>query len=173
MSGLKSLAEGKKRITILTTEPANPDSPTKTELDAGIYASPKVLNSDFNWTATDSEAVGEPSVEDKNNAEALGRGNYNLGLTAFRYWDSATKVADATDDALFAAVKTKGTSLWIYVRETAKDATEAWAASDEIYLGGHVITDEPQVVDATGFIKRRVPLKAQSMFTGITVAAGA
>ncbi len=71
-------------------------------------------------------------------------------------------------------MKEKGTELWAYARETSKKSTDPWAADDEIYLGGHVVTDSPQAPSTrTGYIKRTVPLLFQEGFQDIAVAAGA
>lgn len=166
------LADGKTKFTILTTKPADPAAPTATELNAGIDVSCNVLASDFNWSAADSDKIAEKALCDVGNSNAIGASNYTTGITLWRYYATAGGV-DATADAGFAALKEKGTTVWAYARESDKDSTEAWAAADEIYLGGEVITDTPQRLDGTGFIKRRVPLEAQRMYDQIAVAAGA
>ena len=147
------LADGKTKFTILTTAPANPAAPTATELNAGIDLSCDILASDFNWTATDSDKVSEPALCDANNSNAIGKGNHTTGVTLWR--------------------KFLTSEVYGYARETDKDSTEPWAASDEIYLGGLVQTDTPQRTDGTGFIKRRIPMEPQRMYDNITVAAGA
>jgi len=166
------LADGKTKLTILTTAPADPAAPTATELNAGIDASCNVLASDFNWSAADSDKIAEKALCDVGNSNAIGASNYSTGFTLWRYYATAGGV-DATADAAFAALKEKGTTVWVYARESDKDATEAWAAADEIYLGGEVITDTPQRLDGTGFVKRRIPLEMQRGYDQIEVAAGA
>lgn len=168
----RSLADGHIKVAILTTKPANPAAPTVTELTAGIDASCAIMASDFAFGATDSDKVAEKALCVTNNAQALGAGNYTAAMTLFRYFDATTKNADATADTAFAAVETKGTTLWVYARETAKLATEAWAASDEIYLGAEVITDTPQPPsDRGGFIKRRTVMEVQDAHDNITAVA--
>ena len=54
-----------------------------------------------------------------------------------------------------------------------KDATDAWAATDEIYLGAEFITDTPQRTDGSGFIKYRIGAEIQRGYPFIEVAAGA
>lgn len=170
----RSLADGHIKFTILTTKPANPAAPTVTELTAGIDVSCNILSSDFAWSATDSDKVAEKALCTEGNANAIGASNYSAGATFFRYFDTTTKNAHSTEDAGFAAVKVKGTTLWGYARQTAKKSTEAWAASDEIYLGGEFVTDVPQLPsDMGGWIKRRVPFEIQSAYDNITAAAGA
>lgn len=170
----RSLADGHIKFTLLTAEPDDPRAPTATELNAGIDASCRILASDFSWSAGDSDKVNEKALCTEGNANSLGASNFNGGITPFRYFDAATKNAHATEDAVFAAVKVKGTELWGYARKTAKKSTEAWAADDEIYLGGKVLTDEPQTPsDGGGYIKTRVPLEFQEGYPNIEVAAGA
>jgi len=170
----RSLADGKTKFSILTTAPANPAAPTITELAAGIQAAANILASDFTWGAADSDTVAEKSLADKNNVNAYAASNYNAGVTVFRYFDETTGAPDATEDALFAAVQDKGTELWCYARRTGKDAGAAWAATDEIFLGGMVITDEPQPPsDLGGYIKYRAPMQMQQAWPFIAAAAGA
>lgn len=167
----KSLADGHTKFTILTTEPANPEAPTAAELNAGIDASCDILASDFTWGATDSDKVAEKALCTENNANSLGASNFAAGITPFRYFDATTKNAHATDDAVFQALKVKGTELWGYARKTLKKSTEAWALDDEIYFGAHVITDEPQPPsDQGGYIKYRVPMEVQDGYPNIDVA---
>lgn len=165
----KSLADGKTKFTVLTTAPALPGAPTLTELNAGIQAAANILASDFTFGATDSDTVGERSLADKNNVNALSASNYTAGITVFRYFDTTTGVVATSEDTLFTAVKAKGTELWCYARKMGKDAGDAWASTDEIYLGAKVITDEPAPPsDLGGYIKFRVPMQVQAAYPFIT-----
>jgi hypothetical protein len=166
------LADGKTKFTILTTAPVDPAAPTATELNAGIDLSCDILASDFNWTATDSDKVAEKALCDTGNSNAIGAGNYTAGLTLWRKFATAGG-PDTAAETGWAALSEKGAEVYGYARETDKDSTEAWAASDEIYLGGRVVTDTPQRTDGTGFIKRRIPMEPQRMYDNIAVAAGA
>ena len=169
----RSLADGHKKIAILTEKPANPAAPTLTELNAGIDAACRILASDWSFSATDSDKINERAVCDENNSNAIGASNYQAGATIFREFDETTKAPDPVEDALFAAAWVKGTQLWIYERHTAKKSTEAWAADDEIRLGAEVLTDEPQAPGEGGYIKARVPMEVQKGYPYIQVAAGA
>lgn len=167
---VRVLADGKIKFSILTTAPANPDAPTAAELNAGIDASCKVALNGFAWSAADSETINDPELCTSTNAETLGRDNFNAAFTVYRYFLTAGG-ADPTADALFEAVKVKGTTIWGYARLTDKDASEAWATGDEIMLGAEVVTDNPQMPDGGGWIKFRVPLKPQKGWPFIEVAA--
>jgi hypothetical protein len=168
----RSLADGKTKFTVLTTAPDIPGAPTITELNAGIQAAANILANDFTWGATDSDTVAERSLEDKNNVNALSASNYQAGITVFRYFDDTTGAPDPTEDALFVAVQEKGTELWCYARRTGVDATTAWVAGDEIFLGAMVITDEPAPPsDLGGYIKFRVPMQVQKAWPFTAAAA--
>lgn len=167
----KSLADGHIKFTLLTTEPEDPAAPTVTELNAGIDASCNILASDFTWGATDSDKIAERALCDLSNKNAIGAGNFQAGITPFRYFTSVTGAPDPIEDAVFEAVKVKGTEVWGYARKTGKVSTAPWAEDDEIYLGQKVLTDEPQPPsDAGGYIKMRVPMEPQESWPFITVA---
>lgn len=59
--------------------------------------------------------------------------------------------------------------MWIYHRETSKKATDAWEEGDEVD-GFEFITDNPQQVDRTGYVKRKVVGAYQNMWLNATVA---
>lgn len=167
------LADEHIKLTVLTTKPADVTAPTATELNAGIDASCLVFADDYTWTATDSERIGERAICEGSASESPGIGNYDLGVTAWRWFDPETGEIDAAADELFAALKEKGTTVWAYERRTGKEHSEDWAAADEIHLGGEVTTDTPQVTENTGFIKYRIPLMSGRMVDFGEVAAGA
>lgn len=169
----RAQSKGHLRWTLITTPPANPEAPTAEELNAGIYASCNILDSDFSWTATDSDKIADSAQCDTGNSNAIGASNYSVGFSVFRYFDEAG-AADDVEDAVFQAVKQKGTELYAYARETGKLSTEQWAAGDEIYLGGRFVVDSPQQPsDMGGWQKRRVPGEMQRAWENIEVAPAA
>lgn len=169
----RSLADGKTKVTVLTEAPADPEAPTDDELNAGIQAAPAILTSDFAFGATDSEKVAEKALNEANNANAIGAGNYTAAFSIWRLFNATTGAPDTVNETLWAAVKDKGTTLWVYARETGKDSDDVWVAADEIYLGAEVVTDTPQPpTDRGGFIKRRVVMEVQRAWDNIVVAAG-
>lgn len=168
--GAKVLADGKTKFTILTTKPANPAAPTVAELNAGIHLSDHVLTSDFTFGAVDSDKVAEKALGSSGNANAIGASNFQIAFTIWRKFLTAGGF-DAADEAGWAAVKVKGATLYAYARQTDKEASAAWAAAEEIYLGAEFTTDTPQRTDGTGFIKWRVPGEIQKGYPFITVAA--
>lgn len=165
----KSLAQGHRRVAILTTAPANPLAPTTTELAAGIQASALILDSDWTFGFVDSDKVQEKSLIDLNNANAISADNAQCGFTLFRFFDAVTGLTDTVGDAAFTATKTKGTTLYVYERETGKTAAAAFASTDEL-LGMQVLTDRPQKLDSSGYIKRRIPTEPQAVYFPAAVA---
>ena len=169
---MKKASDGKWKGTLLTEAPANEAAPTAAELNAGEEISCRILDSDKAWTNTDSETFDEKPPCVKGQALALGASNYDLGFTFLREYLEAGGPDIAGMDAGYQAVKTKGSEVWIYARETDKDSLEPWEAGDEIYLGGKVQSDAPARVNNEGNIKRRVKFLPQSMHENIAVGAG-
>lgn len=168
----RSLADGRTKFTILTTKPADPARPTVAELNAGIDASCNILSSDFTFGAADSDKVAEKALCTENNANSLGASNYQAGFTIWRYFDATTGTPDPAGDAVFVAMKTKGTTLWGYARKTGQRALTPWVADDEFYLGAEFVTDEPQPPsDLGGYVKFRVPCEVQTAWPFGEVAA--
>lgn len=169
----KSLADGHTRVAILSAKPADPLHPTVTELEAGIDASCRINSADYNVTPTASETVEEKELCVEGNAVAFGPSNATIEFTPFRYFgadgSAEESEADEVGDAVFQATKVKGTRLWIYQRETAKKAVDAWEAGDEVD-GFEFITDNPQQVDRTGYVKRKVTGAYQDMWVNGEVA---
>lgn len=152
----KSLADGHRKLTICTTEPADPLNPTPTELNAGIDVSLQVLNSDFTYGPTDSDTIAERALGEGTNSQAYGASNWQFGATFFRSFDETTGLSVTAEEAGYQAAREKGTILHCYFRENGKEASEAWGAGDEAIFE-EVLTDNPQLPsDAGGFIKRRV-----------------
>ena len=156
----KSLADGHTKVAILSAKPADPMHPTVAELTAGIDASCRINSADYNVTATASETVEEKELCIEGNAVAFGPSNATIEFTPFRYFDGTGKAEETVEegeigDAVFQATKYKGTRLWIYQRETSKLSTDAWEEGDEVD-GFEFITDNPQQVDRTGYVKKKI-----------------
>lgn len=157
------LADGRIKVSILTAKPADWRAPTATELNGGIDVSCKVLADDFAFSARDSDKVGEAALCETTNAQTLGRDNYELRMSLWRYYLTGGGV-DTANDTAFTAVKTKGSTLYVYMRKSDKLATTPWATGDEIAIGAEVVTDNLQNANNTGFIKWTVPFEVQGAF---------
>lgn len=167
----KTLADGRIKLTALTTKPANPSLPTATELNAGKQLATRILKSDFRLSATASDTVPDQDLAQEGNATTFGASNYEGSVTPFRYLDE-DGAADPTNDVAYDLLSEKGTELWLYKRVGPKESVP-WAADDaaEHFF---VVTDNPQdPSDLTGYIKKVVPLGVQSADLHVTVAAGA
>jgi len=168
---MKMASDGKWKASLLTSKPANEAAPTQAELQAGIEISCNVLDSDKSWTNTASATSDEKPACVKGQVQSLGASNYDLALTFLREYLQSGGADVAGEDAGYQAVKTKGSEVWIYARETDQDSVDPWVAGDEIYLGGRVHSDAPARVDQVGNIKRRITFLPQSMHENILVAA--
>lgn len=167
---MRMLSRGRTKVAVLTTKPANPAAPTATELNAGINASPFIPSSMWNWTVGDPTTEDDTPLSSEADQEVPVADTYDLSFGVYRGFAAAGGF-DATEDALFQAVKERGTTLWIYARKTDKLESETWEAADEIYLGGEVTTSSPKDVEG-GYIKAEVPLFPVNMHKFITVGAG-
>lgn len=167
---MKVAADGKKKFTLLLTKPAAA-KPTAAELNAGKDISCAVLDSDANWTNTASDRFNEKPACTTGNSQALGASNYDTALTFLREYLSAGGIDTAGLDAGYQAVKTKGTTVWIYLREADKLSTAAWAVGDEIHLGGEVISDAAMRVNNDGNLKRRIEFLPQNMISETLITA--
>ena len=167
----KTLADARTRLAILTTKPANLSAPTTTELLAGIDASCKILKSDYRLSATASDTVADSELCSEGNAVTFGASNYEGSVTPFWYLDEDGQTV-VLEDAVYQALKEKGTELWFVERE-GPHYTEAWAVGDRVEVY-EVVTDNPQKPsDRAGYIKRVVPLGVQNAVLDAVVAAGA
>ena len=167
---MKSAADGRKKFTLLLTKPAG-TIPTAAELNAGIDISCMVLDSDANWTNTASDRFNEKPACAVGNSQALGAANFDTALTFLREYLAGGGVDTAGLDKGYQAVKVRGTTVWIYLRETDKLSTAPWAIGDEIHLGGEVVSDAPMRVNNDGNIKRRIEFLPQNMISERLVAA--
>lgn len=167
----KTLADGRIRFRILTTEPADLNAITAAEVNAGIVAECRVLKSDFRLSATASDTIPDTELCSEGNAVAFGASNYEGNMTPFRYLDD-TGDADLTGDVVWEAVKAKGTTFWAVTSEGKPHSTD-FATGDE-YDAYEVITDNPQKpTDRGGYIKRVIPLGIQRAYENKVIAAGA
>lgn len=168
----KSLADGRIKVVALSTRPADPMKPTVAELTAGVDISCRILASDYTLGPTDSDRIAEKELCKEGNSNALGPSNYTAAVTPFRYFGAQGEGSQA-EDAAYQLLKTKGTKVYLYERQSNKKSTEAFAASDEVD-GYEVITDNPQKPsDMGGYIKRRIPMEVQDAWLGAVVATSA
>ncbi|WP_159622673.1 hypothetical protein [Ruania rhizosphaerae] len=166
----KTLADGRVKLTALTTKPADVAAITITELGAGTEAACSINKSDYRLSATGSTPITEQEMCRKGEGNTPGPTQYEGSVTPFWYLDE-TGQPDPAAMEVWDLLKTKGTTLWLVERDGPEEDVD-WAEGDE-YVVYEVVTDEPQVPTDrfTGFIKRIVPLGVQWKETGV-VAAG-
>jgi hypothetical protein len=175
MAGVKTLADGNVAFWILAAKPAAINALTISTDMLGANAknwSCNILASDFDLGPTGSETIDEKALCAKGNAQTFGLSQYGGGFTVFRYHDATTGLADPTDDALWAAVKNKGTTLYIVTRENGNDGVDAAVAGEE-YRYFEVITDDPVRGDRTGYVKYRINCAVQNAALDKVFLAGA
>lgn len=169
----ETMSKDKTRIAVLTIEPADPEFPTKEELNAGLRADNRVLRSDFQFSAADPTTFTEPAVSSPLEVEIPDQRKYVSKLTLWRYFDTETGNADLDDDELFQAMKVDGTTLWQYARRNGKLADEPWDDDDEIYLGAKIVTGSPQQpTDLAGYVKVTIPTFVREAWEYTSVGGG-
>ena len=164
----KSLAIGHKKWSVMSIKPADMAAPTVAELTAGVDASCAVTR-DSKVSATASDTVDDPALCEVITEKVLTNANAEADVTVFRYFDGAG-AAEVTADALFQAMKVRGTRLWIAERNTSKMSADAWKAGDEVSVF-EVTTDSWQATDAAGYIKAKIPMQAAAFELNGKVAA--
>jgi hypothetical protein len=167
----KSKAEGHEKWILLSTPPSDPDSVTVTEATAGIDASCAIAASDSRISASASETFSDPAVCDTIAIQDFGASNFEGTIAPFRYFDEAGKSEvgseGAVRDEVYQALKEKGTSVHVLIRDTSKESTDDLEAGDEYELY-EVTTDEPQrPSDRSGYQKRIVPLSIKNAWKGV------
>lgn len=150
--GLKTLADGHKRVVILAAKPANPDAPTVTELTAGIDASCRLLKSDYRISAAASDTIADAELCSTTNAQAFGAGNFEATFTSFRFFEAGK--ADPTGDEVFQALREKGATVYVVERETDKTYDEPFEAGDEVSVYELLLDHPTKPSDQGGYIKR-------------------
>lgn len=159
----RSLADGKTKVSILPTAPADPKAITLAELNAGIDASCAIVAGDYNVTAATSESVDEKALCQEGNAATWGASNGTIEFTLFlEFGDDHALDLESDAGKAYEAVKNKSTEVYLVQRESSKGSKEAWAEGDE-YEYFHGIADHPQHVDRTGYVKRKVTAAFQDM----------
>ena len=167
---VRMLDSGRSRVSILTTKPSNIGAPTTTELNAGFYASPFIPKSSWTWAASDPNTVTDTDIEKTFDQEVPTTDQYDLKLGIYRDFLAGGGFDTAgANELCFQALKVKGTTVYIYVRKTDKLSTAAWASTDEIYLGGAVMTGTPKAL-SEGNIKYEIPLFPVDIRAFIAVA---
>lgn len=170
---MRSLSDGKIKLVILATKPADPKAPKMAELTAGIDAGNQIVASDFKLGPTKSDTVDEKSISQSGKPKVFTDSNYEASLTSFRDYDATGKpTATATGvvgDGVYQALKTKGSTVYVVKRFTSKNASEPFAVGDPVQVY-ELLMDNPADAEASGYIKAHHPCEIQNAWIDAAVA---
>lgn len=166
---LRTLMDGRLKVTILTTKPADPLAPTLTELEAGIDATCDLAKAGTRFSATASDTIADARLCDEANTNALGASNYEAAMAVFWLLDPETGAYSAADNPTFEAIREKGATVWPVLRE-GPSAKEDWAVGDLGELWEFVSDNPQRPTETSGYIKRIVPGQGQKL-NDVTIAA--
>lgn len=122
-------SQGKKKVTILTTEPATPAAPTTTELTAGIEATMFFIGQ-YAPTGSQEKGAGPRRTGQNSVREVLGNKTFTAPTLQYVH----DPQGDPTDEAnLVKAALAEGTEVWIYSR-AGVDSETAFVADDKVRL---------------------------------------
>lgn len=168
----KVLADGKTKLAILATAPADPEAPTVTELTAGIDASCNIAKTGYTLGPAASETINDPELCVDVNATVYGASNFEGTFGVFRFFDEETGQVDTASDEVFEALRTKGVEVWLVERETGKKSTEPFEAGDEVSVYRALLDNPQKSSDRTGWIKNTIVPAIQAGYLNVEVAAG-
>lgn len=167
----KRLSDGNIKLTSVVSKPTAPDAANLADLTgaAVVDLTCGINKSDYKLGATGNSSVTEQEACKKGEGNAPGPASYEGSVTPFIYFGENDQ-PDTAENTAWDALKTPGTTLYLFERE-GKAATAAWAAGDQ-YEYYEVITGDPQPPSSRmdGYVKRIVPLFVQDHQSG-TVAA--
>lgn len=160
MAAIKTLADARTKLTILTTPPADLAAITLAELEAGIEASCQVAKNGTRFSPTASDTMSDPAFCDEGNSQVLGPSNYEASIAPFLWHDADTGAYDETANAVYEAAGVKGAEL-VYVLRKGPAFDQAWASGDR-YKAYVAVSDNPQEPTETGgYIKENITLLVQ------------
>lgn len=162
----RTFADQNRRLVAIT-EPVDSLqglSPTLLNGAEVIDASCRTTQANTRLSATGSETISEPAICEDAGASTFGASAYEGTLEVFRFFDDETPgAADPEGDALFQALREKGTTVVIVERHTNKKWDAEFEAGDE-YSAFRVDTDNWQKPSDqhTGYVKATIPLAVQA-----------
>lgn len=160
MAGVKTLADKRYKIALLSVEPADLRAITVAELEAGIDASCLLAANGTRLSATASDSINDPAVCEESTASVPGGSNFEAALVPFWYLDPETGAYTDEDNPAFELMREKGSHFWVVTRR-GPEASVAWASND-LYSVFEVTTDNPQEQsESSGWIKYTVPAEVQ------------
>ena len=171
--GPRVLAEQKISLRVLTDYQGSINEIPLDAIMSGKEASCRAVAADTRFSPTDSDTLSDAALCEPANAQSLGASNYEGRLGLYRYADEEDPGQHSEQyDDVFQALKKKGTSATIVVRDLGKDWDAEWEAGDEIEVY-QVVTDHPQKPqDRTGYQKVIIPMPVRDANLHAKVVAG-
>lgn len=166
---LRTLMDGRLKVTILTAPPSDPEAITLAELEAGIDATCDLAKAGTRFSATASDTIADARLCDEANTNALGASNYEVAMAVFWLLDPDTGGYLAADNPTFEAVKAKGSTVYPVLREGPSAKTD-WDAADAYELWEFVSDNPQRPTETSGYIKRIVPGQGQRLAEGVVAA---
>lgn len=166
---LRTLMDGRLKVTILTADPTispldGEEIPLAT-LTGGIDATCDLAKSGTRFSATASDTITDARLCDEANTNALGASNYEAAMAVFWLLDT-DGAYDSDDNATFEALREKGSTVWVVLRE-GPSAKTAWAAGDAYELWEFVSDNPQRPTETSGYIKRIIPGQGQKLTDGV------
>lgn len=170
----RTLGDERMKVAFLATVPAGGlEDLTAAELNAALDVSCRLAKDGTYFRAAASENITEAAICEPASTQALGPSNYEAQANVFRYFsETTTGSPDPSGDALFAALRQKGSTGVFVTRLVNKKWDEPWAQGDE-YSAFQVESDNwiQQEDTSAGYVKATVPLIVKDgELNGIVVA---
>lgn len=169
----KTFGDQRMKVAFSPTVPPDLGSASAEFLNSALEASCRLVKDGTSFRFTGSETITEAAICEPAGAQAAGRDNYEATASVFRFWDQANPgAADPEGDALFSALRVKGSPGVFFIRYTGKKWDEDWEGGDE-YQAFVVTSDNWSMPDNPheGYMKATVPLFVTNAEANGVVAA--
>lgn len=170
----RRLSKGRTKATFLVDPPANGWlNPTAAELTAGHDGSCNLRLSSFNFSAQPSTTQDTTHLCNRSTAlTPTDRQHVGEAVVDRGYGVNGQPDPQGDDETAQLILANMGSIIGVYVRETSKWSTDAWAAEDEIRIGGAWIPDVPERGDLDDNIKFTARFLPQEVGDYFSVASG-
>ena len=156
----RTFGDQRMKVAFSPTVPPDLGSASAAFLNSALEVSCRLVKDGTTFRFTASETITEAAICEPAGAQAAGRDNYEATANVFRFWDKENPgQADPEGDALFSALRVKGSPGVFFIRYTGKKWDEDWEAGDE-YQAFVVTSDNWSMPDNPheGYMKATVPL---------------
>lgn len=164
--------DGKRKVTVLTTKPANLEAVTATEANAGVDIQWHILKSDYRLSPTGSTTHNDTPLGARGQHSHFAQSQAAGNVTPFRDLDATGRpVPSSETETVFDLFKEKDTELVVMDR-LGPDPDEDWASGDEYSIYVVRPDDMQDPSDGGGFIKYVTPLAVGDFYRFKKIAAG-